>query len=160
MATYARTQLEPLYVLYRFTSCPFVTRMYMFGNHRHVCDDCKCIRCVVQRWVRTPTCNCKLPHSRKGLALDARIRMKRLACPHEPQSVPVFPREWCFCSHPEKREIQLRMANPSRSYTSDSDEYDPSDIYGGDYSDESECEIPSVSQVTCFGVLRGPPKPC
>ncbi len=108
------TTPELSYLLYRFTSCPFITRLYLCGNHLHVCEDCRCIRCVVLRWVRTPHCSCRLP-LRHGLTLDARIRKKRLACRHEPKSQPIFPPEFCFCMYPEKKDAQLRLTNPEYS---------------------------------------------
>jgi hypothetical protein len=111
-----------LYCLYRFTSCPLVRRMYLFGNHGHVCEDCKCIKCVVQRWVRKPHCNCRLPAPRQGLTLDCRIRKKRLACRHEPRSVPTFHYALCLCDNPENRNRQIALANPETSTTNYSDD--------------------------------------
>lgn len=131
---------ELAYTLYRFTSCPFITSLYMGQNHGHVCEDCKCIRCVVLRWVRMPTCNCKLPPPRQGLSLGDRVRKKRLACLHEPRSVPIFPPAFCFCVNPEKKAAQLLLANPERNDTTSSEEN-----YLDYYSDcSTECVDSSV----------------
>lgn len=136
MTTDANSSPVLLNSAYRFTSCPYITSLYISGNHSHVCDDCKCLRCVVLRWVRTPNCICRLPEPRQGLSLDARIRIKRLACPHEPKDVPAFPPEFCFCGNRGKPEFLLLLADPSRRNRSDSDE----DSYGLDYVEYSSVD--------------------
>jgi len=138
---------ELLYCLYRFTSCPFITRFYIFGNHGHICEDCKCIRCVVLRWVRSPNCNCRLPPPREGLSLDARIRKKRLACGHEPKSVPIFPPQFCFCVNPEKKNCQVAMAIYSDE-DSDSTDHEEENFMEPDGAHASDKHVRS------FGELR------
>jgi len=135
---------ELSYPLFKFTSCLFITRLYIYFDHGHVCEDCKCIRCVVARWVRTPTCNCKLPSPRHGWILDARVRIKRMRCRHEPKSRPIFPPDFCICLYPEKKQSQLRLAEP-KSSSSEYSQYDSDCSSTGHFN---EYEGPS------FGELR------
>jgi hypothetical protein len=142
------------YCNYRFTSCPFITQLYLFFNAGHVCDNCKCIKCVVLRWVRTPHCDCKLPPPRQGLSLDDRIRKKRLQCRHEPNSVPIYPHYLCFCDHPEKKHTQLALTNRKRSASDYSDE--DSDPFDFEYDSSVELDSPDTSDIDvyCFRDLR------
>ncbi|KAG0598092.1 hypothetical protein M758_12G045300, partial [Ceratodon purpureus] len=61
------------------------TTIWIGRNHRHLCNTCRCMYCTALRWIVLPHCKCKLPRLSCGLPLDARVRAKRLRCPHLPR---------------------------------------------------------------------------
>jgi hypothetical protein len=154
MSADSRSTDEVQNCLYRFTSSTFVTRMYMCGNHLHICEDCKCLRCIVLRWVRNPNCNCRLPSPRHGLSLDGRIRKKRLACRHEPKSSAIFPPEFCFCELPEKTHDQIALTYIENRTANSSDEGSCSIEEEDDSSVEQDSTHSNATNVHCFRDLR------
>ncbi len=146
---------ELSYSMNRFTSWEYVTSLYVLGNHRHICEDCKCLRCVILRWVRMAMCDCRLPPPRHGLSLDNKIRKKSLACRLEPQCVPIFPPEFCFCDHPEQRKAQEALLKGGYSSTDDIYEF-PSD--SSKHEEDSFLDLDNAHSndidVQCFRKLR------
>lgn len=106
------------------------------------------------RSVLNPNCNCRLFPPRHGLSLDARMREKRVACGHEPHSIPIFPPAFCFCNNYEKRNSQVALADPepnNRDYLeedSDSIEHEEDNFVDRDSTHSND------TQVHCFREFR------
>ena len=101
----------------RFTSCPFITRLYIFGNHGHVCEDCKCIRCVVYVGFERLTATASYLPLAMGCHWTIELEKNVWHVAMSQNLVPIFPPEFCFCDNPEKKNAQCDRQIPNAIHT-------------------------------------------
>ncbi|KAG0596019.1 hypothetical protein M758_UG217100 [Ceratodon purpureus] len=59
---------------HRFQYPGDITSVWNGPNHRHCCNDFRCLFCTALWWVRLPHCKCRLSPVSLDLPLDACIR--------------------------------------------------------------------------------------